>query len=331
MGKRWRHIGGVVVSLLLSVTMLVGCGSSTSATSSTSSEETSASTAEGPNTSSEAGEAVQETGTSSSESTSTSHSSALQKYIDRGYITIGTSNDAPMSYVDQSTGEWTGIDGKIITEACKRLGIKEVKVEIMDFANLIVALNSNKIDMICDCMMITDERLKQAYFSDYVYQNSELLVVPSDSSIKSKDDFTGNEVIGCTDGTTFLAVAQKWQQEGLIKEARAMGDQSELLLNVQTGKIDGCLTDAFVMEYLMNNKDAATEGLKLAEDYTPEGAQGNAYACRFSDEDMMKEFNTVFKDLRSEGFIDKTMDQFGLSKDIHCITQDEAEHNLNIK
>lgn len=255
----------------------------------------------------------------------------LQKYIDQGYITVGTSNDAPISFVDSSTGEFTGFDGEIIQDACERLGITEVRVETMNFSDLIVALNSGKIDLICDSMMINDDRLQQCYFSDYLYQNSELLVVPENSDIKSKDDFTGNEVIGCTTGTTFLATAQEWQQESIIKEARAMGDQPELLLNVQTGKIDGCLTDAFVIEYMISQNDSTVQGLKVAEDYQPEGAAGAAYACRFEDKEMMQLFNEVFAKMRSEGVINKYLEDFGLSTDLHAITQEEAEHGLNIQ
>ena len=202
-----RKLLGLFLGVVMGAAMLTGCGSSS--------------------------------GSSSGGSKDSSAEAGLQKYIDQGYITVGTSNDAPISFVDQSTGEFVGFDGEIIKEACNRLGIKEVKVETMDFSNLIVALNSGKIDMICDCMMIKSERLEPCYFSDYLYQNSELLIVPESSNVKSKDDLKGNEVIGCTTGTTFLQTAQDWQNDGTIKEARAMGDQTELLLNVQTNKIDG--------------------------------------------------------------------------------------------
>ena len=269
-------------------------------------------------------------GSSDSENSSESSSdSGLQKYIDQGYITVGTSNDAPISFVDQSTGEFVGFDGEIIKEACKRLGIKEVKVETMDFSNLIVALNSGKIDMICDCMMIKPERLEQCYFSDYLYQNSELLIVPEASDVSSKADLKGDEVIGCTTGTTFLQTAQDWQADGTIKEARAMGDQTELLLNVQTNKIEGCLTDAFVIEYMLAQNDSTVAGLKAAADYEPEGAAGAGYACRFEDKEIMKKFNEIFKEMREEGFIDKCLEDYGLSTELHGITQEEAEHGLN--
>lgn len=306
-----KKFGAIFLGIAMLTVLMAGCAGSNASSSDTTSQ-----------TSSAASE-----GTSSGSKVS----AALQKYIDQGYITVGTSNDVPISYVDSKTGKFTGFDGEIIQEACKRLGIKEVKVETMDFSNLIVALNSGKIDMITDCMMIKPERVKQCYFSDYLYQNSEVLIVPENSTIKSKSDFTGNEVIGCTTGTTFLQTAQAWQTQGIIKEARAMGDQPELLLNVQTNKIDGCLTDAFVVEYMIAQNDKTVAGLKVADDYEPEGAAGAGYACRFDDEDMMKEFNQVFADMRKEGFINQCLKDFGLSPDLHGITQEKAEHGLNTK
>lgn len=112
-----RKLLGLFLGVVMGAAMLTGCGSSS--------------------------------GSSSGGSKDSSAEAGLQKYIDQGYITVGTSNDAPISFVDQSTGEFVGFDGEIIKEACNRLGIKEVKVETMDFSNLIVALNSGKIDMIC--------------------------------------------------------------------------------------------------------------------------------------------------------------------------------------
>ncbi len=323
MKKRWC---AVVVSMLMVGSVLAGCGSSSEAA------PAAAPVAEAEAATEEVAEeaATEEVVTSTDEAVA-AVSASLQKYIDQGYITVGTSNDAPISYVDTATGEWCGFDAKIFTEACKRLGIAEVKVEPMAWADLIVALNSGKIDMICDCMMIKPERVEQCYFSDYLYQNSELLVVPEDAAIESKADLTGKEVIGCTNGTTFLATAQEWETAGVIKEARPMGDQPELLLNVQTKKIDGCLTDAFVIEYMISLNSEEVAGLKACSNYTPEGAAGAGYACRFDDMDMMKELNVVFAEMRAEGTIDEVLESFGLSKELHGMTQEEAEHGLNTK
>ena len=293
----------LLVSVVMAATLLVGCGSSNDSVSNSTQSGGTAKTAE----------------------------SELQKYVDQGYITVGTSNDAPISFIDQETGEFSGFDGMIIKEACNRLGIKEVRVETMDFSNLIVALNSGKIDMICDCMMIKPERVEQCYFSDYLYQNSELLIVPESSDVKSKADLKGDEEIGCTTGTTFLQTAQNWQNDGTIKEARAMGDQTELLLNVQTDKIAGCLTDAFVIEYMIAQNDSTVAGLKAAENYEPEGAAGAGYACRFEDKELMQKFNEIFADMREEGFINECLEAYGLSTDLHGISQEEAEHGLNTK
>lgn len=148
-----------------------------------------------------------ETPTSADSASVAGESALLTQIKSRGKIIIGSSNDAPFSYIDANTGELSGLDIAILTEINKRLGIPETEMKVIDFSNLLVELNNGNIDMVVDAMYVRDERLQVAAFSDKWYQEGEALVVPKDSPIQSKADLVGKSV-GAQPGTAFFETAQ---------------------------------------------------------------------------------------------------------------------------
>lgn len=253
-------------------------------------------------------------------------SKKLQQLREKGEIVVGSSGDAPFAYLDQATGEFKGVDAEILKEAAKRLGIENVKMELIPFSELILNLNSSNIDIIADCMYIKADRAKQVYFGDVWYTQGGGLVVPETSKINGQSDLNPDStIVGYTSGTIWQGVVEDWEKQGLIKKALATGDQTESLVALQYGKIDAFLTDSTVVEDLFNNSSDTVKGLKLCTNYTDTDATiGHiAPAVKKSDEDFMKELNNVIVQLRDEGFIEKVFKDNGLDPQLHMITNDE--------
>jgi len=72
-------------------------------------------------------------------------------------------NDLP--YVSFSNGKYVGFDVEMLQRFAARQGY-QLKLEIIDFHGLIVALAAGKVDMISDGIAITEERMKSIDFSD---------------------------------------------------------------------------------------------------------------------------------------------------------------------
>ena len=255
-------------------------------------------------------------------------SKKLQELRDKGTMIVGASGDAPFSYIDKETEEFKGVDAEIIKEVAKRLGIKEVKMQLIPYSELILNLNSNNIDIIADCMYITAERAKQIYYGDVWYTQGGSLVVAEGSNIKGQSDFDpSSTTVGYTAGTIWQSVIEGWENDGLIKKAVPTGDQSESLVALQYGKVDAFLTDSTVLEDLFNNSPDTVKGLKLCENYTDTSKTiGHiAPSVTKANKDFMKEVNEVVMQLRDEGFIEKVFKDYGLDPELHMISNDESE------
>ncbi len=251
-------------------------------------------------------------------------SATLNKLREKGVLTVGSSNDAPFAYLDASTNEFSGVDAVIIKEIAKRLGINKVEMKQIPFENLLIELNKSTVDMVTDGMYIKPARLEQALFTDVWYKEGEAVVVKKDSSIKAKDDLK-DKVVGGQKGTAFLEVAEKWVAEGKAKEIKIFSNQAELMMAVNTGKIDACVTDGIVAGYTL--KQDSSLDLRILSPYEAEAAGKIGAALRFEDKDFNAEVNKTLNDMKKDGTLMKILQEFGLNQDYFVSVEDGKTTN----
>ncbi|HEX3078281.1 MAG TPA: ABC transporter substrate-binding protein [Lachnospiraceae bacterium] len=258
-------------------------------------------------------------------SSTTGESALLTEIKEKGYILIGSSNDAPFSYQDIDTNELKGIDIEILREICKRLGIEDIQLKVIDFSNLLVELNNGSIDMVVDGMYVKDERLQIAAFTDKWYQEGEAVVIPADSDIKTKEDLAGKSV-GAQPGTTFYDTAQKWLDDGKIGELVAYDNQATLMTAVNMGKVDAVVTDGIVAGYTLSSDSSLK--LQLLAPYEAEASGQIGAAVRFEDEDFMKEVNTALNAMKDDGTLLKILKNYGLTEDYFVDVKSGVTENV---
>jgi len=244
----------------------------------------------------------------------------LEVIKEKGVLTVASSNDVPFAYIDPKTNEFVGIDAEIIGEVAKRLGINKVEMKQVPFENLLVELNNNQdIDMVTDGMYVTDERKKEALFTNIWYKESEAIIVPKVSKIAFKEDLK-NAVVGALKGTAFLELAQKWQKDGLVKDVIIFESQSELLSSVNTGKIDAAITDSILAAYIISKNSSFY--LKILEPYEPEAPGMIAAAVRKNDTTLANAVNEQIDDMKMDRTILKILKKYGLNENYFVSVKD---------
>ncbi|QJW48448.1 amino acid ABC transporter substrate-binding protein [bacterium BFN5] len=248
----------------------------------------------------------------------------LNQLREKGVLVVGSSNDAPFAYIDATNNQFSGVDALIIKEVAKRLGINKVEMKQIPFENLLIELNKGTIDMVTDAMYIKQERLEKALFTDVWYKEGEAVVVKKDSSIQTKADLK-DKVIGGQKGTAFLEVAQKWVTEGKAKDIKIFSNQSELMMAVNTGKVDACVTDGIVAGYTI--KQDSSLNLRIVSPYEAEAAGKIGAALRFEDKEFNAEVNKALNDMKKDGTLMNILQQFGLNQDYFVSVEDGITKN----
>lgn len=252
-------------------------------------------------------------------------SALLKKIKEKGYIEIGSSNDAPFCYEDINTKELKGIDIEILKEVCKRLGIGDIKMKVIDFSNLLVELNNKSIDMVVDAMYVKEERLQVAAFTDKWYQEGEAVVIAEDSKIASKEDLKGKN-IGAQPGTTFYDTAKKWLDEGKIGKLTAYDNQATLMTAVNMGKVDAVVTDGIVAGYTLSSDSSLK--LKLLAPYEAEASGQIGSAARFEDKDFIAEVNKELNAMKEDGSLKHILSSYGLTDDYFVGVEEGVTKNV---
>ena len=99
----------------------------------------------------------------------------------------------PMGYRD-ADNNIVGFDIDLATEVCSRLGI-ELKLQPIDWDSKELELSSGAIDCIWNGMSVNEERLEAMFIPKAYIANKQIIIVPADSDIKTKDDLK-DKVVG---------------------------------------------------------------------------------------------------------------------------------------
>ena len=240
--------------------------------------------------------------TSSSSSASGSASeSVLEKIKKDGKLVVGTSADYP-PYEFHATVDGNdkivGFDMDIAQEVADDLGVK-LEIKDMDFDGLLVALQSNKVDMVFAGMTPTEERKENADFSDIYYEATHRFILRSgeEASVKSFDDLKGKK-IGVQKGSIQEGIAKDNFDEANIK---SLAKVTDLVLDLKNNKVDAILIEEGVAKINCDKN----EGISMADFVVTDENGGTAIAMKKGDSELLAEVNKTISKLKEEDKISK--------------------------
>jgi polar amino acid transport system substrate-binding protein len=215
----------------------------------------------------------------------------LQIVKKKGKITMAMSGQYPPFNFVNDKNQLTGFDVEIGKEIAKRIDVQAVPTSTA-WDGIIAGLLSNKYQLICSSMAITEERLKSIDFSDPYYRSGAQLFVKKDSPLNSVEDLKRKK-IGVTLGTTY----EKWVRENSTNiDIRTYKGIPDMILEVSTGRIDGFITDKIVGAMAIKDKDVP---IKLAGDLLYEEKMG--IALRKGNVNLKNAINVALASMKKDG------------------------------
>jgi lysine-arginine-ornithine-binding protein len=172
-------------------------------------------------------------------------------------LRIGTEGAYPPFNMIDSSGEVTGFDIDIAKALCERMDA-ECSIVISDWDGIIPALNTRRFDFLVASMSITEEREQAVDFTMPYYTNKLQFVAPKKSDFKVDEASLKGKTIGAQRAT----IAGQWLEENMgdVVDIRLYDTQENAYLDMNAGRIDGVLADAFVQyEWLQSEAGANFE------------------------------------------------------------------------
>ncbi len=232
--------------------------------------------------------------------------SAVDRIKKSGVLKIGsTATGVPTTFLDTNTGKISGIMVDVAQAFADHLGVKLEVIET-PWASLIPSLQSNKIDLICAAMSITDERKKVIDFSDPIYPYAETLIVKKEDTkpYKGIADIK-NLTIGAQVGTVY---AKNLEKEG-IQNLKIYDNIQDIMREITLGRIDAGVVDGPVAGWLVKTKPEFK--VKIAEAYVPAWQTQIGAGINQGDKDLKVEVDKVVQKLHKEGKIKQILTNWG--------------------
>ena len=213
--KTWSTLTTALVALML---VLSGCGASASETSS-----------------------PQASGTGSN-----AGSQSVKK------IVVGTGTQFPnVCFIDEN-GKLTGFDVELVKELDKRLPEYEFEFKTMDFANLLLSLETNKIDFVAHQMEKNPDREEKYLFNKEPYSIflSKVAVDKTNDSVQSIDDLKGKKVYtGATSNQAFFLQQYNKEHNDALEIVYSSGAANDLVNLIQSKRVDATLMTDFALRF----------------------------------------------------------------------------------
>ena len=220
-----------------------------------------------------------------------------------GTLLVGTdAGFAPFEYKDPKTNEIVGFDIDLITAMAKAVG-DDVKIQNMQFAGIIPALQTNMIDVAAAALTITAERQKQVLFTDPYYDVGLVMVIRKKDADKYKtlDDMQGKRI--CSQIGTTGAILGKQVKGATVGEYDQMGDA---MMELKMNGCDSVLVDKTVTEYYIaqqGDKDI----MMVPHLYNP---KQNGFAVSKRNTELAAKLNKGLKIIRDNGEYDKIYEKW---------------------
>ncbi|WP_246708052.1 transporter substrate-binding domain-containing protein [Bartonella sp. HY038] len=220
-----------------------------------------------------------------------SHADELDKIKSNGVMKIAASGVfPPFSFVDTNNNV-VGFDIDIANEIAKRLDVKS-EIVTTPFDGIIAGLVTGRYNAVIGSMAITEERKKAVDFVGPYYRSGIGIFVKEGSAYKTLSSLEGKNV-----GAILGETSEKWAREQNKFNLRTYKGLPEMLIDLNSGRVDAIISDDIVVYVAIKNNDAKI--VQIEDDNLPKFDIG--MAIRKKNPDLAAAMKKALDDMMADG------------------------------
>lgn len=226
----------------------------------------------------------------------------------KGTLIVGITDFAPMDYREKGSNEWIGFDADMAKEFAKELGVKAEFVEITNWDNKSIELQTKAVDVVWNGMTLTDDVKQLMGTSEPYCKNAQVVVTKADKA-------DGLKTAADIKDLSFVVENGSAGAEALDAEKikyTAVDTQAKALMEVKAGSADATVID-LLMAQAMVGEGTDYADLKMTE----VGLTNEEYGVGFrKGSDLVSAFNSFWKKAYDAGTVMKTAEKYNIAKNI---------------
>lgn len=254
---------------------------------------------------------VSESSGGSASSTTTASSGSADAASSDGVrkIIVGTGTQFPnVCFIDEN-GKLTGYDVELVREIDKRLPDVEFEFKTMEFSNLLLSLETNKIDFVAHQMETNPEREEKYLFNKVPYSIflNRVAVAKDNNTIKGLDDLKGKKVLtGATSNAAYLLNQYNKTHNNAIDVVYTSGAANDTVQQIVSGRVDATITTDFANRF---NTDAdGNVALKTVGE--PLNESNVYFVFRKDEQPLADEIDKAITEIKADGTLKKLSEQW---------------------
>lgn len=241
-----------------------------------------------------------------SDASNASNASNASDTTEKETLVMATNATFP-PYEFKEGDSFAGIDVEIAGKIAEKLGMT-LEIKDVEFGSIIGGVQTGKFDIGMAGMTVTDERLKSVNFSDSYATGIQVVIVKSDSAIKSLDDLKGDGSMkfGVQQDTTGDIYASDTVENGGYGKDNVVRYKTgaDAVQALKTGKVDAVIID----NEPAKNFVKANEGLSILNgDWVKENY---AIAIAKDNTELLEKVNGALKELIADGTVKAIIDKY---------------------
>ncbi|MEC0171521.1 transporter substrate-binding domain-containing protein [Paenibacillus graminis] len=219
-------------------------------------------------------------------------------------IVVGTGTAFPQVCFIDENGKLTGFDVELLKDIDSRLPQYEFELKTMDFSNLLLSLDTKKIDLVAHVMEKNPEREQKYLFNTepYAHWRNRIVVAKDNNSIKTLDDLKGKKaLVGATSAQAQILENYNKEHDNAIQIVYQNGAANDTVSQISSGRVDATLAADFVLPVIDPQSKLKASGPELS-------SADILYVLRKDDADsktLADAIDGAIKELKADGTLAK--------------------------
>lgn len=222
-------------------------------------------------------------------------------------IVVGTGTQFPNICFLDDDGELTGYDIELVKAIDEKLENYEFEFKTMEFSNLLMSLETKKIDFIAHQMEVNDEREEKFLFNKEPYNTFPLKVTINEKndSIKSIDDLKGKTITASPTSNSAVFIEKYNKEHNLGAKIVYSQSSTDTIAQLKSGRTDAIISTPFAAKIYNELSDAQQkvvgEPLLSSKVY---------FLLNKDEQQLSDDIDGALKELKKEGVVSKLSEKW---------------------